>query len=63
MSAGIDFLAKDAPNGFFFMIEGGNIDWECHSNDAAAVAAEVRDFDSAIAVAYDFYRQHPDEHL
>ena len=63
VSAGIDFLAKDAPNGFFFMIEGGNIDWECHSNDAAAVAAEVRDFDSAIAVAYDFYRQHPDETL
>lgn len=61
--AGINFLSKDAPNGFFFMVEGGNIDWECHSNDAAAIVREVEDFDNAIGVAYEFYQQHPDETL
>lgn len=61
--AGINFLSKDAPEGFFFMVEGGNIDWECHSNDAAAIVREVEDFDNAIGVAYEFYQQHPDETL
>lgn len=61
--AGINFLTKDAPNGFFFMVEGGNIDWECHSNDAASIVREVEDFDKAIGVAYEFYQQHPDETL
>lgn len=67
VTAGIDFLSKDINKkdypGFFFMIEGGNIDWLCHSNDAAAVAHEIEDFDNAIKVAYDFYLQHPDETL
>ncbi len=61
--AGIDFLSKDADNGFFFMVEGGNIDWECHSNDAAPVIHEIQDFDNAIGITYDFYKQHPDETL
>ena len=61
--AGINFLSKDASNGFFLMVEGGKIDWSCHSNDAAAVFAEVQDFDNAIKVAYEFYEQHPDETL
>lgn len=61
--AGIDFLSKDAPKGFFFMVEGGKIDWCSHSNDAASTFREVMDFDEAIKVAYDFYKQHPDETL
>lgn len=48
---------------FFMMIEGGAIDWACHGNDAATVIHEVMEFDKAIAVAYDFYLQHPDETL
>lgn len=66
VTAGIDFLTKDGSadkDGFFFMIEGGNIDWQCHSNDAASVAREVIDFDKAVGIAYDFYKQHPDETL
>lgn len=64
--AGLDFLTRDGAaddNGFFFMVEGGNIDWHAHGNDAAAVIHEVADFDDAISVAYDFYLQHPDETL
>ena len=61
--AGINFLSKDPSKGFFFMIEGGKIDWAAHSNDGATVFQEVIDFDEAIKVAYEFYAQHPDETL
>lgn len=61
--AAITHLTKNNDKGFFAMIEGGKIDWACHSNDAAAAVREVIDFDEAIQVAYDFYRQHPDETL
>lgn len=61
--AGINFLSKDLSKGFFFMVEGGKIDWACHSNDGATVFHEVMDFDEAIKVAYEFYSQHPDETL
>lgn len=58
----IDFLSKkDKP--FFMMVEGGQIDWACHSNDGAAVMKEVLDFDMAIRQVYDFYLAHPDETL
>lgn len=64
--AGIDFLTRNGAadqNGFFFMVEGGNIDWHVHGNDGAAVIREVADFDNAISAAYDFYLAHPDETL
>ena len=53
----------DLSKGFFLMVEGGKIDWACHSNDAATTFHEVIDFDNAIKVAYEFYSQHPDETL
>lgn len=59
----INFLTKKNDKGFFLMVEGGKIDWACHSNDAATVFHEVMDFDNAIRVAYEFYSQHPDETL
>lgn len=59
----IDFLSKDLSKGFFLMVEGGKIDWACHSNDAATVFHEVVDMDEAVKVAYEFYSQHPDETL
>lgn len=61
--AGINFLSKDLSKGFFLMVEGGKIDWACHSNDGATVFHEVMDLDEAIKVAYEFYSQHPDETL
>ncbi len=51
------------PKGFFMMVEGGKIDWACHANDAATQMYEVMAFDSAVNVALDFYKQHPDETL
>ncbi len=59
----ISFLNKDAKKGFFLMVEGGKIDWACHSNDAGTVFNEVVDMDNAVKVAYEFYKKHPKETL
>ena len=61
--AAIQSLTAQEKEGFFLMVEGGKIDWACHSNDAGNVFHEVMDMDKAIQVAYKFYEQHPDETL
>lgn len=61
VESAIDFL--DNSNGFFLMVEGGKIDWAAHSNDLAGTIFEILDFDQAIAVAYEFYKKHPQETL
>ncbi|NTV05954.1 MAG: alkaline phosphatase [Chlorobiaceae bacterium] len=53
----------DNPKGFFMMVEGGKIDWACHTNDAAAAAQDVQAFDKAIKEALAFYRRHPGKTL
>lgn len=58
---GVELL--DNENGFFMMVEGGKIDWACHSDDAATAIHETIAFDEAIQVAIDFYKKHPDETL
>ncbi len=59
----IKFLEKGAKKGFFLMVEGGKIDWACHNNDAGTMLNEVVDFESAVKVAYEFYKKHPKETL
>lgn len=61
----MSFLAREdkGKDGFFLMVEGGKIDYACHSNDAATVFKEVIDLDQAVRVAYEFYEQHPEETL
>jgi alkaline phosphatase len=61
VAAGIQVL--DNPKGFFFMIEGGKIDWASHDNDSLRMLGEMRDFDAAIRVALAFLQDHPDETL
>ena len=56
-------LERRSPEGFFMMVEGGNIDHALHGNDGGAAIKEVINFDEAIAVAFDFYKAHPDETL
>ncbi len=58
----IEVLGNDS-KGFFMMAEGGMIDFAAHANDAINMINEVIDFDEAIAVAYQFYKEHPDETL
>ena len=58
---GIEIL--DNPNGFFMMIEGGEIDHCGHANDAASNLYEVMALDDAVRVAMAFYEQHKDDTL
>lgn len=63
-----DFTAKaiellENENGFFIMVEGGKIDWACHSNDVASVVNDVMALNEAVKQAKKFYDQHPDETL
>lgn len=58
---GIELL--DNPKGFFFMVEGGKIDWACHANDAAASIGDTLAFDAAVAEAVKFAGKHPQETL
>jgi alkaline phosphatase len=60
-TAAIEVL--DNKKGFFAMIEGGKIDWACHSNDGATSIYETLDFAGAVQCAIDFYHRHPDETL
>ncbi len=62
--AGINYLMKKQgeKDGFFLMVEGGKIDWVCHSNELTYIS-ELIDMDNAVKVAYEFYQQHPDETL
>lgn len=59
----VSFLSKGNKKGFFLMVEGGKIDWACHSNDPVTVFEEIIDLDNAVRVAYEFYKKHPKETL
>ncbi|HJE38752.1 MAG TPA: alkaline phosphatase [Candidatus Amulumruptor caecigallinarius] len=56
-------MQRVSPDKFFMMVEGGNIDWAGHANDAATIIKEVAHFNDALALAYEFYEKHPDETL
>ena len=64
----VDFTRKgiellENPNGFFFMVESGKVDWAGHANDAGALIHDMLVFDKAIEVALEFYKKHPNETL
>lgn len=49
----LDILSQNK-KGFFLMIEGSQIDWGGHANDANYVVNEMKDFDTVIGAALDF---------
>lgn len=49
----IDLLSKKE-NGFFLMVEGSQIDWAAHANDAATMISEYLAFDEAVGKAMEF---------
>jgi len=59
----LDHLMRTNPKKFFMMVEGGSIDHNGHSNDGGASVREVKNFDNALKIAYDFYLKHPNETL
>jgi alkaline phosphatase len=52
-SAAIDIL-KNNKKGFVLMIEGSQIDWACHDNNADQTIKEVLDFDETVGKVLDF---------
>ncbi len=68
LRAEIDFLYRKSQEkgckGFYLMNEiGGIVDHACHANDGAAAAHEVLAVDSCMHIAFEFYKEHPDETL
>ena len=64
VDAGIRYLeARYGKKGFFFMIEGGKIDYAGHANDAATCFREVNDMAVSVDLALTFLARHPKETL
>ncbi len=53
-SKAIEILDNTDSKGFFLMVEGSQIDWGGHQNDASYVTGEVLDMDKALAEALKF---------
>ncbi|MGB4414281.1 MAG: alkaline phosphatase [Paludibacter sp.] len=51
--AAIDILDNNK-KGFFLMIEGSQIDWACHDNNAEQATREVLDFDETLGRVLDY---------
>jgi len=49
----LSILSKN-PKGFAMMIEGSQIDWACHNNDAPYMEAELADFETMLKIVLDF---------
>ena len=61
--AAIRILQEGKGMGFVLFIENENIDTSAHLSDVAALIHEVREFDRAVGLAYEFYKKHPQETL
>jgi len=61
VAKGIELL--DGPAGFFFMFEGGKVDYSGHANDAATNLHDILAMDDAVKVALRFQDAHPGETL
>ena len=53
----VKFLHKRSQKGFFLMIEGSQIDWAGHANQAASLIDEMKDFDKTISRVLDFAKK------
>ena len=55
----LDVLSKD-PDGFFLMIEAGQIDWAGHNNDAGTLLHEMLTFDETLGYVYEWVKERQD---
>ena len=55
----LEVLSRN-PEGFFLMVEAGQIDWAAHSNDVAALLHEMLEMDEALGVILEFAQAHPE---
>ncbi|HWP58540.1 MAG TPA: alkaline phosphatase [Candidatus Acidoferrales bacterium] len=63
LAAALRLLAQDLQNGFVLFIENEHVDSAAHLSDLPSLIHELRDFDRAIGLAYDFYKKYPNETL
>lgn len=59
VSKALELLDKN-PKGFFLMIEGGQIDWAGHNNDAGVMLHECLQFDDAVRTVYQWAKNRDD---
>lgn len=50
----IEFLDQQEEGGFFLMVEGSQIDWGGHANDANYIISEMQEFDGILEEVMDF---------
>lgn len=55
----LDILSKDE-DGFFLMVEGGQIDWAGHANDAGWMLNELLKFDEAVEAVHEWVKDRND---
>lgn len=55
----IEQLSKNAPKGFFLMIESAIIDGYGHNNDAEGMVAEMQEFNRTLLALIDYVNKHP----
>ena len=55
----LDVLSQN-PKGFFLMVEGGQIDWAGHENDAGLLLHEMLKFDETVAYVFDWVKKRKD---
>lgn len=55
-SAAIEILEHNG-KGFFLMVEGSQIDWACHDNNAEQEIKEMLDFDQTVGRALDYAKR------
>ena len=55
----LSVLEKDAPNGFFLMIESAIIDGYGHNNDSEGMIEEMHEFDQALKALIQYVNTHP----
>lgn len=55
----LSVLEKDAPNGFFLMIESAIIDGYGHNNDSEGMIEEMKEFDRTLKALVGYVNKHP----
>jgi alkaline phosphatase len=55
----IEQLSKNAPNGYFLMVESAIIDGYGHNNDAKGMVEEMQEFDRTLKALVQYVDQHP----
>jgi alkaline phosphatase len=53
-------ILKKNPEGFFLMVEGGQVDWVAHGNDVASVLHEMMELDQAVGAIMKFASGNPE---